>query len=378
MGQILHDDILNSDVIFEDGADYLKPSVPERDEEHDEYWGKMNIDGTTYSLNIHYEQKPDEKSYKRGMWDTLDEYEKKAWSPQTKGFKTGFQRIDNAFDGGIKPGFIMIGGDSNIGKSALLTQMAWNISRYNGNSVYVMDFSLDDSMPDKLARVVAYNSSIPINAVKTPLLYTKYPLVMMRRRKGIADVRANINCYRAYDSAFTSFVEDIEEEVENKLVTFKMMQDDRQLVVCIDNFHDLDSKVKNFHSDKEKYDWLASWCSDLAIKYDIILICTAEIKKLNAPKRCSLDDLKEAVKIKYEAKAVMLVYNDVHYREDNAKIFYTDPNKRGKQPIFEVRFAKNKFHTYKGTIFMRFMPETATMIECSDKEQLDFRGLAYS
>ena len=34
-----------------------------------------------------------------------------------------------------------------------------------------MDFSLDDAMPDKLARVAACSGRLIINAVKTPLNY---------------------------------------------------------------------------------------------------------------------------------------------------------------------------------------------------------------
>ena len=246
--------------------------------------------------------------------------------------------VDKAFEGGLFPGFIIIGGDSNLGKSAFITQLAWGIVE-NNQDVYVMDFSLDDAMPDKLARVAACSGKLIINAVKTPLNYMNFPLMLIRRKNAILNLRANVDKYRAYDSTFSTFVEDIEKEIEEKLVYFDANNLNKKLVVCIDNFHDLNIAAQPGLQDKAKFDFLAQWCSDLAIKHNITVICSAELKKLNGNRRPILDDIREAVKIKYEAKAVLLVYNEVHYKGDGADVFYMKQNNPLKQPIFEVHFA---------------------------------------
>lgn len=49
-----------------------------------------------------------------------------------------------------------------------------------------------------------------------------------------------------------------------------------------------------------------------------------------------------------------------------------------KQPVFEVHFAKNKFGTYKGRVFLEFYPEMAYMRECDDVTQKNFSNLLYS
>ena len=327
------------------------------------------------AITFDYPAKPLD-DYQLDMWTTIDEFENRAWSQKNSGLTSGFSGIDNAFDGGIYPGFTIIAGDSNLGKTALMSQLAWNIATLNPNA-YVMDFSLDDAMPDKLSRVAASSGKLIINAVKTPLNYMSYPLMLIRRKNAILNIRRNVDKYRAYDSRFSTFIEDIEEEIEKKLIEFDAKGLNKKLVVCIDNFHDMNVQGKSSMSDKEKYDMLAQWCSDLAIKHDIPIICSAELKKLNGNRRPILDDIREAVKIKYEAKAVLLVYNEVHYKGEGADVFFMKNGVPFKQPIFEVHFAKNKFHTYKGRLFFEFYPEMAYMRECDPNAQKTYTQLIF-
>lgn len=327
------------------------------------------------TINFNYPSKPQE-DHELAMWNTLDSFETNAWQKKNVGLKTGFDCLDKAFEGGLFPGFIIIGGDSNLGKTAFISQLAWGIVENNKN-VYVMDLSLDDAMPDKLARVAACSGQLIINAVKTPLNYMEYPLMLIRRKNAILKLRGHVDKYRAYDSTFSTFVEDIEKEIEEKLIMFDAQGIDKQLVVCIDNFHDLNILSQPGLQDKAKFDFLAQWCSDMAIKHNIVIICSAELKKLNGNRRPMLDDLRESVKIKYEAKAILLVYNEVHYKGDSADVFYMKNGSPFKQPVFEVHFAKNKFGTYKGRAFYEFYPEMAYMKECPPQVQKTYSQIVF-
>lgn len=327
------------------------------------------------TITFNFPQKPTE-SYQLAMWDALDSFETSAWQAKNVGIKTGFDSVDKAFEGGLYPGFIIIGGDSNLGKTGFTTQLAWQLTQHN-DDVYVMDFSLDDAMPDKLSRVAACSSRVIINAVKTPLNYMNYPLMLIRRKQAILKLRANVDKYCAYDSTFSSFIEDIEKEVEQKLIYFDANNINKKVVVCIDSFHDLNIMSQPRLQDKEKYDYLAQWCADLAKKHNITVVCTAELKKLNGNRRPMLDDIREAVKIKYEAKAILLVYNEVHYKGDSADVFYMKQGVPFKQPIFEVHFAKNKFGTYKGRAFFEFYPEMAYMKECDPVAQKTYSQIIF-
>jgi replicative DNA helicase len=368
----------NTNIVIENPYIY-GPAIPRQDNDYKETGCTITIPGSNpVNVSFEYPNKPQQSSYEIDMWNTIDEFENKAWSQKNKGLTTGWKTIDDAFDGGVHPGFIIIGGESNIGKTAFLSQLAWQISVNNGDKVFVMDFSLDDAMADKLSRIAASAGKVIINAVKTPLNYSQYPLMLVRRKNALINIRKNIANYRAYDATFSTYIEDIEAEIENKLIYFKSNNIDKQLVVCIDNFHDLNTKNKPNMSDKEKYDFMAQWCADIAIKYDIVMICTGEFKKLNGVRRPVPDDLRESVKIKYEAKAILLVYNEVHYKGENSNIYFMKSNNPFKQPIFEVHFAKNKFNTFKGRVFFEFYPEMARMEECDQATQKNFTNQLYS
>jgi replicative DNA helicase len=374
--QVRVNDQETNQLITIDNPNFYGPAIPAQDIAYTDSSCTITIGNTaSQPIEFKYPAKPTEE-YQLAMWDTLDAFEQRAWSQKNVGLKSGFDCIDKAFDGGLFPGFIIIAGDSNLGKTAFLSQMAWNVSTLN-QDVYVMDFSLDDAMPDKLSRMAACSGKVIINAVKTPLNYMNFPLMLVRRKNAILGIRNNVERYRAYDSTFSTYIEDIEKEVEDKLIYFDSQGSKKKVVVFIDNFHDLNIANKPNLSDKEKFDTLAQWCSDLAIKHDITIVCSAELKKLNGSRRPILDDIRESVKIKFEAKAILLVYNEVHYKGESADIFFMKQNVPFKQPIFEVQFAKNKFGTYKGRNFFEFYPEMAFMKECDPNTQKNFTQIIF-
>ena len=123
---------------------------------------------------------------------------------------------------------------------------------------------------------------------------------------------------------------------------------------------------------------IAQWGADLAINYDIPVVCTAELKKLYANRRPALDDIREAVKIKYEAKAILLLYNEVHYKGESSDVYFLRNGNPLKQPVVEVHFAKNKIHSFKGRCFFEFFPEMARLEESDAMATKTYNSLIFS
>lgn len=311
------------------------------------------------------------------MLDIINDFEQRSWSDSNMGFLTNFKGIDNALEG-IQTGFHIVAGDSNWGKSSFISQIAWQIAIHNPN-VFVLDFSLDDPIHEKLARVIACNSRIPINAAKMPKNYGQFPEIQVRRANGIKLLQQNSYRYKAYDSSHSTDIEAIEKTIKELQVELKIEGLDREVVVFIDSFHDLTTTNQRvLGSEKTKYEYLAQYVSDMATLLDIPIICTAELRKLNGTRRPIPDDIREATKIKYEAKSIMLVYNEVAVKGDAASIYYEFNNSPIKQPIFEVKIGKNKYSSFKGRLFFEFYPEFAMFQECDSASSKRFSNLIYS
>lgn len=319
----------------------------------------------------------DLRDYELEQWETLNDFEEKAWSEQNKGLSMGWKSMDQAI-GGLQTGFHVIGGDSNIGKTSFISQMAWNVATVNPDA-YVIDISLDDPMLDKVSRVIAAGQKVLINSVKTPRLYKKYPKMLQRRAIGLKQLRDMVDRYKTYDQNHSSNIEDIKETVKRHIVELKQAGEKRKVVVFIDNFHDLTTEAKEAQgSDKAKYTYLASFVADMATELDIPVVCSCEFKKINGFRRPSIDDMREAVKIKYEAKSVMLCYNEVSLKGEAASVYFEKANDPEKQPVYEVKFAKNKYSKFKGRVFFEGYPEMAYFVEADEASSQRYNNVIYS
>lgn len=341
------------------------PYIPKGENGYDESVSIKLSDDQVQKIKINVPPKPT-LVHEKEMWDTINKIEKESWSTKRKGLDCGWDSINKAFDGGIKPGFQVIAADSNVGKTIFLTQLLWQIAE-NNNDVYIMDFSLDDPMEDKIPRVVACANKVLINAVKNPLGYKKYPMMLARRLDGMNKLRRYVEKYRAYDSLFSTNIEDIEDEVNRVRIELDAAgRGNTQIVIGIDNFHDLNSREKPNLQDKQKYDYLAQFCADMAIRQKCPLLCTGELRKVNGLLRPIVDGIRESVKIKYEAKAILLCHNEVHYKGEGADVYFMRKDSKLKQPVFEVHFAKNKLGSFKGRVFFESYPEISRMEEADD------------
>lgn len=92
-----------------------KPFIPKCDTGYEELVEIKLDEGPAKYISLKVPPKPLLK-HELAMWDTINNIEIGAWSPKSKGLKTGWKSMDDAFDGGVKPGFIIIGADSNVGK----------------------------------------------------------------------------------------------------------------------------------------------------------------------------------------------------------------------------------------------------------------------
>lgn len=312
--------------------------------------------------------------FKTKMLQTIKEVDEYSWKRgEIGGLDWGVEQFNKAFEG-LNTGVHLIAGQSNVGKSGICMQLAWQIAQANQvpterqpKKAFVLYFSLDDSNNELLPRLVAIDQKIPINAVRFPKKYQDNQHFMSRREIGFKNLEDSVMHINMMDVNEGSDIEHIEETTEKYALELAQVDPNYQIVIFIDNFHDVTVRDVNFGADGNgKYDYIADQLSRIATKFDCPIICTAEFRKLNGNRRPKLDDIRESVKIVYEAKAIILCYNEVGLRGQQAQIFWNKEETPDKQPVFEAHIGKNKFGSFKGRIYFEFMPEMSYFREVPD------------
>ncbi len=294
------------------------------------------------------------------------------------GLDTGFPQMTEALEG-LQSGLTLIAGAPNTGKSALTMQLALQIAQRNDNT-YCIYHSLDDNMREMLPRAVATLQRLPINAVKFPARYQARgeTNILTRRKAGLNQLVSLASRFGIRDESYDGNGAAIE-SIEKSVKDIKFHAPDKQIVLFIDNFHDLMSiNMSAGDADNSKFNYLAGEISRLATQYDLPIVCTAEFRKLNGYRRPTVDDVRETVKIGYESKAILLCYNEVGLKGEASSIAFDRPDKQGKQPILEVKYGKNKYSSFKGRLFYNFYTEQSYLQEVPPAGVISLNGIISS
>lgn len=294
------------------------------------------------------------------------------------GFKTGFSRIDHALNC-LQPGLHLVAGESNLGKSAFINQLALQIVA-NTPNVHVMDITIDDSEFEKRCRVVANLSKIPINDIKA---YRRMELLEPGKCDlidlALEQLKRYSYRYSIVSGSDLTTTKELMDAVKERIFELNALPEPLELVVFIDSFHDIqpDSKIP---PGMNPYEYTAKVISDLASDYNIPVVCTAELKKINGFRRPIVDDVRDSVKIRYKAKSIMLCYNELGLRGENADIYFlkNSGGEKIRYPVFEVHIAKNKFNNWKGRLFYEFWPEMALFVEPNKYDHIQYLKLVNS
>lgn len=314
----------------------------------------------------------------------VDAFEQNVWDPNQMGFKLKDEKMDKALNG-LQAGLHIIAGSSNHGKSALLTDIEIGLLENNDN-IYILSFSLDDTYEEKFSRITALMNNVNINFIRNPLKYGMEKSLdddwYIKWKNSVTKAKTLSSKYNIYDGAFTSDIDEIEKkiiETQTILEEYKLKTGiEKRLVVVIDSFHDLTTSIDKLNKNHEaKFEYIARQVRSWHAKYNIPMICTAELKKLNAHRRPILDDVRDASKIVYVAKNIMLVYNEVSQKSEGAQVFYNIPGEPNKKPVLEVAFAKNKFTEFKGRLYYLFKPESVSLVPANKESELKWNSKVY-
>jgi len=314
-------------------------------------------------------------------------FETKAWKRgELLGLKTGHPIFTEEMDG-VQNMFYIVAGEEGTGKSAFIRSLMAGMLDSNPDKAFILYFSIDDSIPKVISRLVAADTHLSINAMENPkwrleknekLTPEFRKSALRKRQEAFRKLQVNAANFVIKDESTIKHTDDMEKAIR----TFKALAGDRQLVVFVDSLHRV-RQAKKFHESvreqaQQVSDTLKQWCTI----YDIPIIATAEFRKLNTPdgskRRPTADDIAEARDFKFDAEVLMLLYNDMEANRrtpNEAKLKWEWEVGSGVwYPIVEVFVTKNKTSSFsKRSLYYKFLPQCAAMFEADAEEQMKYR-----
>lgn len=260
---------------------------------------------------------------------------------------TKFKELASHVDG-LQPGFYLLGAESNIGKTAVLTNMCLDVLETNPD-VTVIYFSLDDSRMYTAKRFLSIMTQLSIND-------TSKKQTDPVKAKDIINARGNL---LGLIRSGRLIVKDIEQvsNVEQLKAEIKQVLNKSKLVVFIDGLYNLEVGEKFKGGIREENIERARQVKQLVDIYRMPILTTGELRKKTKEegkdKAPTVHDLMETGKFAYNANVVWLLYGKVE-------------DLKSAQPILTLEYVKNKLSDFKGIQNLEFTRATGTMEEITN------------
>lgn len=244
--------------------------------------------------------------------------------PMTK-FKNLCENID-----GLQPGLYIIGAETNVGKTALLTNIALDLMDTNPE-VRVLYFSLDDSWSVITNRFLGILTGLELNKVQRKQASAVDAIKVRDAYQELACLANDGRLYIKDLSEVTNF--------NQAEAVVRELYDDGNLAVFIDGLYNLEVEgigggIREVNIER------ANKLKLLVDTYRIPLICTAELRKKTKEeginKKPTVSDIMETGKFGYNANVVWLLSAD--YKE----------SKDGDEFELSLNYEKNKLSHFKG------------------------------
>lgn len=298
---------------------------------------------------------------------------------------------------GLEEGLYIFAGESNGGKTAFMTNLAWNYAQDSRNKLFVVYYSLDDNTGEIIPRLLAMTQRIPIAVGSKPTRYEdyiaqnkdsedpeiadtcdRYMTYLDKREQGLQMLRDANKQFLILDRSTVKNLEQILDHAKKVQMYVKSFDEENNILICIDSLADV-TVDKKFSSDKERIDYVSMRIKEAAnCELKIPIFTSYHLRKLNHQGRPTLDDVKDSSRIIYESSVCFLIHNDVSKNKQAAAIYYTSPESSEKLPIVEIAYEKNKKSSFKGRLYYYFVPDYSYVRETSYDEMRRYDGLVYT
>ena len=312
--------------------------------------------------------------------------------------RTGFPRFDAIFGGIPRYGSLFsLPGKPHHGKSIWLDNMIIGLLE-NNPEVQILLHTVDDSMNDRINRLLGAKTGMPSDCFRRPGYYLTDP-------QGQQDAPENFHeRYYAAKSWYRrmheegrlivvdpSIVPGTLECLKAVVQDLRRKYEDRVLIVIGDNFH-LYSLTSNETGESYIRAMSRYVNEEIIASLRTTAIFTMEIpsETMKAGVKPSYLNLKGSRGLSFDAKANVGVYNqlqdwssapeNIHLWWESSEFMETRTNPDGcqsrvhiRKPVIEILVDKNKVSGKTGSIFYRLENLSGKMTECPDSEQQQYK-----
>lgn len=259
---------------------------------------------------------------------------------------TKFKELAGHVDG-LQRGFYLLGAESNVGKTAVLTNMCLDVLETNPE-LTVVYFALDDSRKYTGYRFLSIMTQLGINDTHKQQTDPVKKLALERGRKEILAL-ARSGRLIVKDTSEVCTIDELKTVIQG-------IPDKSKLVVFIDGLYNLEVGDKFKGGIREENIERARQVKLLVDHYGIPILTTGELRKKTKDERKdkvpTVHDLMETGKFAYNANVVWLLYGKTE-------------DLKSDEPTLTLEYVKNKLSDYKGIQFLTFKRATGTMSEVS-------------
>jgi len=273
---------------------------------------------------------------------------------------------------------ILIGGQSNHGKSMFLTNMILRLLE-NNPDVVVLDFTLDDPAQKRITQYVASLAHLDMNTVDyinkevDPARIERFKSAVLKMKEWMVESnRLYIQEDILNDSSALNL-----RLISSIIEEHRAAYPDKKLVVAVDALNDIE--LTGIRSDDPFYrsETVAKELNKITLRNSCVLLATTHIRK-NGGRRPSIEDVKGNNFLAYTAKVAIGIHNDMKQNGEMSQIFWKASSKEGreiKMPIIEAHFLKSKVSSFNGVICFQQWPSQARVQEAEASLQDILRGL---
>ena len=278
-----------------------------------------------------------------------------------------------AFSGGLDSTsgvLTYLGGHQNSGKTATGLALMTDIALNDPDAVVIGHFT-DDTYKQVEPRIkgniaefirAANEPQLPIGIVYNPNRGTDEQVALVKRAHQKMRELISMEKLMLIDSENGKTLTTLEAIMRYARTHYPS----KKIFVFQDNTH----KLRDFidMDANSRMQRIADTQKDLSGKYGAHIMATVEYRKRSGlidPTKMLLpsdDDIADSRAAKYDASAIIHVYNDLNDRPNNAELYWTKPSEPEKKlPRLMLMVTKNKITEFKHKLMMDLDPVTVTL-----------------